>query len=120
MVWGSSGANLLTPMAAASRPTMPLLVGKSSVVRRVKREADPHDCIGPSASRARQALLDMGGEALDELVQGDLRHAHLRVAGDAPGLLELCVVFEQPGLGVCQEPAPRADGLLECVDELQG
>src|ERR1035441_10169803 len=105
MDWGSSGANLLMPMAAASSPTMPLLVGKSSVVRRVKREAAPHDCIGPSASRAREALLDMSSEALDEFVQGDLRDAHFRVAGDAPGLLELGVVFEQPGLGVCQEPA---------------
>src|ERR1035441_10488614 len=76
MAPASSGLYLSTPMAAASRPMMPLLVGNSSVVRRVKREAAPQDCIGPSRSRARQALLYMGGEAFDKVVEVEIGRAH--------------------------------------------
>src|SRR6266542_302631 len=119
LISSSSGRNLSTPIAAASNPTMPLLVGKSAVARRVKREAKPHDCSGPSRKRARQALLDMVGEAFDEVVETNFRDVHFRITLDTPRFLELFVMFKQSGLGFRQQAVTRSDWLLEGIDELK-
>src|SRR5262249_33497824 len=104
MASASSGLNLSTPMAAASKPTIPLFVGNSAVVRRVKREAKPHDCIGPSSKRARHELLDMVCEAFNEVLKRDFRDARFRVASNSPGLLQFLAMFQQPRFGFGQQP----------------
>src|ERR1035437_727194 len=115
MAPASSGLYLSTPRAAAKRPMMPLLVGNSSVVRRVKREPDPQDCMGPSRSRARQALLDMGREVFDEVLERHVRDGNLGIASDIPSFLELLVVGVEGFNRLVEQAAFRPNRLLEGV-----
>src|ERR1700737_630544 len=116
----SSGLCLLMPRAAAMRPITPLRVGCSAVVRRSKRETWPHDCMGPSSNKARQASDDIFHQGLAEGVEVHLGNRHFGFARDAPGLFELLVVIFEPANGFCQQAGLGTHRFLIGVDELQG
>src|SRR6266403_5651101 len=115
----SSGLCLLMPRAAAIRPMTPLRVGCRAVVRRSKRERWPHDCMGPSNNRARQALDDIFLQGLAEGVEVHIGNRHLGFASDSPGLFKLLVVFFEPLNGFRQQTGLGTYRFLIGVDELQ-
>ena len=98
---------------------MPLRVGCNAVVRRVNREANPHDCIGPSKSKARQQLADMVGEGCTELIQCLSRQVDFDLARNSPGFFESSVMCFEVFNGLLNQPlALGANGILKRVDQL--
>jgi len=87
------------------------------VVRLVNREANPHDCNGPSSSKARQVLADMAGKSGTEIIQRLPRQLDFDITLNAPSFFERRVVrFEVLNRFVHKPFAFGADGVFKCVD----